>query len=142
MRGVCKMKRLNDAELMELSNEELMELDEDLSLSNDIESQSYLLDIQSIIALKDLKYYALYDLQIGGYKAGIANTCPKTVLEIGADRAFDLSQGDEEPCPKGMSSEEILEQYGYEVREVSKEDYKTILNSNEYGLLTKVTLGK
>lgn len=86
------------------------------------------------------KYYALYDLQISGYKASIASTSYKEVLESGADRAFDLSQGDEEPCPKGMTSEEILDQYGYEVREVSKEDYETILNSEEFGLLTSVTL--
>lgn len=86
------------------------------------------------------KFYALFDLQINGYKAGIASTNYKDVLERGANRAFEISQGDEEPCPKGLSSEEILDMYGYEVREVTERDYETILNSEEYGLLTSVKL--
>lgn len=86
------------------------------------------------------KYYALYDLQLGGFKAGIASEDPKEVLEMGADRAWELSQSDEEPCPDDLSSEEILEQYDYEVREVSEKDYETILDSDEIGLLTAVTL--
>ena len=86
------------------------------------------------------KYYALYDLQLGGFKAGIADEDPKEVLDMGADRAWELSQSDVEPCPNNLTSEEILEQYDYEVREVTKEQYETILNSDEIGLTTTVTL--
>lgn len=86
------------------------------------------------------KYYALYDLQLGGFKAGHASEKFEEVVRSGAQRAYDLSQGDEEPIPDDMPDDEILEVYGYEVREVSEKEYETILESDEIGLLTTVTL--
>jgi hypothetical protein len=90
--------------------------------------------------IKMKKYYALYDLQLGGFKAGMANTSYESVVELGAERAYTLSQNDEEHCPEGLSDVEILEQYEYDVREVSEKEYEIILNSEEYGLLTTVTM--
>lgn len=86
------------------------------------------------------KYYALYDIQLGGFKAGCASTDYQEVVQAGAYRAWELSQSDKEPCDDNMSDEDILKVYGYEVREVSKDDYEKILESDEYGLLTTVSL--
>lgn len=87
-----------------------------------------------------MAYYALYDLQINGFKAGMARDSYKEVLSAGAERVYDLSQGDEEPCPDNWTDEEILENYGYEVLEVSFDTYIKINESDEYGLTTAVTL--
>lgn len=86
------------------------------------------------------KYYALYDIQLGGFKAGCASTDYQEVVQVGAYRAWELSQSDKESCDDNMSDEDILKIYGYEVREVSKDDYEKILESDEYGLLTTVSL--
>ena len=86
------------------------------------------------------KYYALYDLQLDGFKAGHASEDFQDVVRSGAQRAYDLSQSDEEPIPVDMPDEEILELYGYEVREVTKEEYDIIAESDEIGLTTTVTL--
>lgn len=86
-----------------------------------------------------MPYYALFDEQVNGFKAGFAGTSKQSVIEDGANRAYELSQSDEEPCPDDLSSEEILEQYDYTVLEVTKDEYDTILNSNEDGLLTTVS---
>lgn len=85
-------------------------------------------------------YYALYDCQLGGFKAGHAGTSKKEVSVQGAERAYTLSFSDEEPCPEGLTDEEVLKEYGYKVRKVSKEHYQKILDSEEYGLLTTVSL--
>ena len=86
------------------------------------------------------KYYALYDTQLDGFKAGITGENFTDVLQDGAIRAFQLSQSDEEPCDPSLSDEEILENYGYEVKEVSEEIHQQILESGEIGLMTTVTL--
>lgn len=87
-----------------------------------------------------MAYYALYDNQLGGFKAGMVGTTPEEVKEMGAARAYDLSQSDEEPCPEDLSHQDILDQYGYDVRVVSKELYHRIQTSSDVGLLTTVSL--
>ncbi|MDU9693855.1 hypothetical protein WKH56_09310 [Priestia sp. SB1] len=86
------------------------------------------------------KYYGLYDLQLDDFKPGIAGTNYSSVEEIGAERAFVLSQAVDEPTSDNMTNKEILDEYGYEVREVSEEEYKEILISQKSALLTSVTL--
>lgn len=86
------------------------------------------------------KYYALYDIQLGGFKAWCASTDYQEVVQAGVYRAWELSQSDKEPCDDNMSDEDILKIYGYEVREVSKDDYEKILESDEHGLLTTVDI--
>lgn len=90
--------------------------------------------------MKSEKFYALYDWQLDGFKAGIADSNFRSVEEMGAARAWDLSQSDEEPCPNGLTDKEILESYDYEVQEVAEEVYKKIMRNNEYGLFTVVSL--
>lgn len=89
---------------------------------------------------EEIKFYALFDLQIDGFKAGYASIDKESVIRDGAERAFSLSESDEEPCDENLSDREILEQYGYEVKEVNKETYEKILESEDYGLLTSVKL--
>lgn len=88
----------------------------------------------------ETNFYALFDLQLNGFKAGYASTDKESVERDGAERAFYLSESDEEPCDEKLSDIEILEQYDYEVKEVSEETYKKVLNSDDYGLLTAVKL--
>lgn len=87
-----------------------------------------------------MSYYAVYDLQIGGYKAGLASMDKEELLEESVERIWRLSQGDEEPVDESMTDQEIHDLYGYEIREVTKKVYRQVLESEEYGLLTKVTL--
>lgn len=86
------------------------------------------------------KYYGLYDLQLEGFKAGYVGVSYEEVLNSGAERVYTLSQTDEEPVSNDMSDEDMLEEYGYEVREISEKIYEEILNSVEYGLLKVVEL--
>lgn len=86
------------------------------------------------------KYYGLFDCQLGGFKANYASENYQKVLEMGAERACDLSQSDTEPCPPGLLDIEILNLYGYEVKEISEEQYQKILKSDEIGLLTTVSM--
>ncbi len=75
-----------------------------------------------------------------GFKAGYASDNFQEVVKSGAERAYELSQSDEEPAPDNVTDEELLEMYGYEVREVSERNYEIILNSDEVGLAVAVSL--
>ena len=86
------------------------------------------------------KYYALYDLQIDGFKAGYTGESYEEVLKSGVDRIHTLSESDEEPAPTDVSDEELMEMYGYEVREVTEKEYDIITNSDDHGLTTAVKL--
>lgn len=86
------------------------------------------------------KYFALYDLQLGGFKAGMADDNKERLEEAGATRAYELSQSDEEPIPKDWTTKQILDNYGYEVREVTLSEFIKIQDSDEVGLLTVVKL--
>lgn len=86
------------------------------------------------------KYYGLFDLQLDGFKPGIAGDKYEDVEATGAERAYTLSQADDEPASEDMTDKEILNEYGYEVREVSEKEYKEILESEKRGLLSTATL--
>lgn len=45
-----------------------------------------------------VEYFALFDEQINGFKAGFAGTSRQNIIESGADRTYESSQIDEEPC--------------------------------------------
>ena len=84
-------------------------------------------------------YYALYDLQIDGFKASYASRNFKSLESMSVDRIYDLAEHDEEGVPEGLTDAEVLDLYGYEIRKVTKEQYNWILNSDEFGLTTRVT---
>jgi len=86
------------------------------------------------------KYYGLFDLQLDDFKPGIVGTNYNDVEAIGAERAYTLSQTDEEPASENMTDKEMLEEYGYEVREITEKEYNQILNDQRSGLLTTTTL--
>ena len=102
------------------------------------DNSKYRLVFECIDLLK--KYYGLYDLQLDGFKAGMSDDDKERLEEAGATRAFDLSQSDEEPIPEDWTTKQILDNYGYEVREVTLSEYIKIQNSDEVGLLTVVKL--
>ncbi|QJX80505.1 hypothetical protein [Priestia megaterium] len=86
------------------------------------------------------KYYGLFDLQLDDFKPGIVGTNHNDVEAIGAERAYTLSQADEESASENMTDKEMLEEYGYEVREITEKEYNQISNDQRSGLLTTTTL--
>ena len=88
----------------------------------------------------DTPLYALYDTQLGGYKAGYAGMYVQWLEEDAVERIIELSQSDDEPVDESLSDKQILLDYGYEIHKVTRKDYETILNSTDYGLLTTVKL--
>jgi len=95
-----------------------------------------IIDMDSI----PIQYFALYDLNLNGFKAGYVGNTKSAVEKAGAERAWELSQNDEEPCSHDLSDEEILKEYNYEVRLVNKDEFDIISESEEFGLLTTVDL--
>ena len=89
---------------------------------------------------KAQKYYGLYDLQLNGFKAGIASENKVEVEESGAARAYNLAQNDEKPIPDDWSTQKILKYYDYEAREINQAQFEKILESDEIGLLATVDL--
>ena len=89
---------------------------------------------------KATKYYGLYDLQLNGFKAGTASENKFEVEESGAARAYSLAQNDEDPIPNDWSTQKILNNYGYEAREINQAQFEKILESDKVGLLTTVDL--
>ena len=87
------------------------------------------------------KYYGLYDLQLDGFKARMASDNKEQLEKEGADRAYELSQSDEEPIPKDWTTKQILDNYDYKVREVTLSEYIKIQDSDNIGLLSVVDLG-
>lgn len=79
--------------------------------------------------LKEKSYYALYDLQLNGFKGGFAGETKKEVMELGVERIIELSKGDLEPCPIDIDLplEDILKNYHYKVIEVTYDEYIQIL---------------
>ena len=103
------------------------------------DNPKYRLVFERIHLLK--KYYGLYDVQLDGFKAGMADDDKERLEEAGATRAFNLSQNDEEPIPTDWSTQQILSNYGYEVREITLAEYIKIQESDNIGLLSVVDLG-
>ncbi|GAB2021499.1 hypothetical protein RyT2_05730 [Pseudolactococcus yaeyamensis] len=86
------------------------------------------------------RYFAVFDEQLNGFKAGMVYQSEKEALEAAAERVVELSQSDDEPCqPEGISNREICEDYGYHVEEVSKREAKVIEGSDNKGLLSTVS---
>lgn len=88
--------------------------------------------------MSEVKHYALFDEQLGGYKAKYVSHNKEELIGEAASRAFELSQGDEEPCPEGLSNQEIIDRYGYVIHEVTPNDYRIIERSEGVGLFTTV----
>lgn len=88
------------------------------------------------------KYYGLYDLQLGGFKGGYAHTDKEKLIHMSVDRIVDLAQVDSEPpeIVDGTISEamEIMEIYGYDIEEITKEEYDEILENDDMRFLTEV----
>lgn len=95
-------------------------------------------------------YYAVFDNQIDGYKAGMTYESYEEAREGVLERIYsvhtDFFESDgydswEEFMEKEKYTEEDLINFqGYEVHTVSEENFDKISNSEEIGLLTSVTL--
>lgn len=90
------------------------------------------------------KYYVLYDLQIDGFKGGFADTSESNLLMNSAFQIVELAQNDEEPPTITNDTEneykDVLEVYGYEIVEVSKEVYEIVRASDTLFLSEVVDL--
>ena len=87
-------------------------------------------------------HYAAYDSQLGGFKAQMSFKTYEEAVDAAADRAICLAEGCNEELPSDvekLTSEEICEIYGYEIRVISVEDSEKINESEEVGLLTTVS---
>lgn len=91
--------------------------------------------------------YGLYDLQLGGFKAGIVSDDYREIKDLTLLRIFEvhtdfLENGFCETWEEVFdiyTEDELIEAIGYEIKEVTKEQYDQIKNSEEYGLLTVVS---
>lgn len=87
-----------------------------------------------------MKYYALYDLLLEGFKAGIASNEAETVEIMGAKKIYEWSvEMDEEPAPTDILNAALLEMYRYEVRQVSDKEFQAIINDDKQGLMSCIT---
>lgn len=96
------------------------------------------------------RFYAVFDSQIGGFKAGMAYDSYDEAREGILDRIYNIhtdfyeSDGydswDEFMEHEDYSEQDLIDFQGYEVQEVSSKDYYKILDSEDYGLLTSVNL--
>lgn len=96
------------------------------------------------------KYYAVFDGQIDGYKAGMAYESYLEAREGIMDRIYSVhtdffeSDGydnwEEFMKEEKYTEEDLINFQGYEIHIVSEKDFETILNSDDIGLLTSVNL--
>ena len=88
------------------------------------------------------KYYGLVDLQLDGFKGGYAHTDKEKLIFMSAERVVDLAENDEEPpqLVDGTIEEalDVLAIYGYEIQEITKEEYDEILENDDLLFLSEV----
>lgn len=84
------------------------------------------------------KFFAVYDLQMDGFKAGMTGTDPKSMIDMMVDHICNIITEDEECEYEGASDTEIIDTFGFTFCEVSEKDAEIIENSDDYGLLTTV----
>ena len=92
------------------------------------------------------KYYGLFDVQLGGFKAQFVETSKQEMIEAALDRIYtiheDFLEGELtwDEVHEQHTDIEIIEMLDYEIKEISKEQADIILNSEEFGLLTTVDM--
>ena len=67
------------------------------------------------------KYYAVYDLQLGGYKNGFISTKKKDLKEMLASHLRSVSSE-----PLNVTDNEIIELMGYIILQVAFSEYKEL----------------
>lgn len=84
------------------------------------------------------KFFAVYDLQMDGFKAGMTGTDPKGMIDMMVDHICNIITEDEECEYENASDIEIIDTFGFTFCEVSEKDAEIIENSDDFGLLTTV----
>lgn|SRR5699024_2588946 len=85
-----------------------------------------------------MTYYALYDSQFDGFKAGYASKDLTNLIKESSERIIELSQSDEEPLSFNSDPIDVIESYSYEIRIINEDDYNKINESNELFLSSVV----
>lgn len=85
-----------------------------------------------------MTYYALYDPQFDGFKAGYASKDLTNLIKESSERIIELSQSDEEPLSFNSDPIDVIESYSYEIRIINEDDYNKINESNELFLSSVV----
>ena len=80
-------------------------------------------------------YYGLFDIPMDGFRIDMVSDDYNDLLEHSAEFIYEMSLGDSEPADKNLPPEEMLENYDYEVREISKEFFDVLDNSADRGVL-------
>lgn len=84
------------------------------------------------------KFFAVYDLQTEGFKAGMTGTDSNEMIDMMVDYICNIITEDEECEYEDASDIEIIDTFGFTFCEVSEKDAEIIENSNDYGLLATV----
>lgn len=84
------------------------------------------------------KFFAVYDLQMDGFKAGMTGTDLKRMIDMMVDHICNIITEDEECEYEDASDIEIIDTFGFTFCEVSEKCAEIIENSNDFGLLTTV----
>ena len=84
----------------------------------------------------NMKFFAVYDLQTEGFRAGMTGTDPKNMIDMMVDYICNIITEDEECEYEDASDIEIIDTFGFTFCEVSEKDAEIIENSEDCGLLT------
>lgn len=84
------------------------------------------------------KFFAVYDLQTEGFRAGMTGVDPKEMIDMMVDYICNIIKEDEECEYEDASDIEIIDAFGFTFCEVSEKDAEIIENSEDCGLLTTV----
>lgn len=84
------------------------------------------------------KFFAVYDLQIGGFKAGMVGTDPEVMIDMIVEHIYNIINEDEKYKYEDESGIGIIDSFEFTFCEVSEKDAEIIENSDDYGLLTTV----
>ena len=84
------------------------------------------------------KFFAVYDLQTEGFKAGMTGTDSDEMIDMMVDYICNTIKEEEECEYNDLSDIEIVDAFGLTFCEVSEKDAEIIENSDDYGLLTTV----
>lgn len=100
-----------------------------------------------------MKFYALYDTQLGGFKASESYESYEEATEGALNRIESIHQDflfddDEEVADTfeqyrdmhKQSDESFISLFDYEIKEVTESEHVIISESTSYGLLTSVAL--
>ena len=84
------------------------------------------------------KFFAVYDLELGGFKARMTGTDPEAMIDMMIKHIYNTIDEDRKYRYEDSSDIEIIDSFELTFCEVSEEDAEIIENSDDYGFLATV----